>query len=127
MSKSNVPKMFSKWTFLLFILLLVLCKSRMLSDDGSGGWDDSDITDASKLVQRNKTNLVMGLFDNITRNTSDFHYVARDDHEVIHNLQLEMRKKSRKRGTKHCWVSCITYFRLVRSVNNILTSALYIN
>lgn len=68
----------------------------------SGDWDDSDIADTSG--QRNKTNLpAMGT---ITKNASDFHYIARDDHEVIHNLERELRRKSRKRGAKFCWVSC---------------------
>ena len=77
----------------------------MDSGYASGDWDDSDITDASNLVQRNKTILVRAVLNNITRNASDFHYIARDDHEVIHNLEREKKRKFRQRGAKYCWVS----------------------
>ena len=77
----------------------------MDSGYASGDWDDSDIGDASNLGQRNKTILVRAVLNNITRNASDFHYVARDDHEVIHNLERERKKTSRQRAAKSCWVS----------------------
>lgn len=77
----------------------------MDSGDASGDSDDSDIAGWFKFRQRNTTNIITTVLENITKNVSDFHYVARDDHEVIHNLEREIRRKSRKRGAKSCWVS----------------------
>jgi hypothetical protein len=105
--------MSSRWTLVFYIWLLLIGQSLMDSGDASGDWDDSDITDASKLGQRNKTtNLVRAVLHNITRNASDFHYIARDDHEVIHNLIREKKRKSRKLGAKFCWVSTIARYHL---------------
>ncbi len=109
--QENILNMSSRWTLVFYIWLLLIGQSLMDSGDASGDWDDSDITDASKLGQRNKTtNLAL---HNITRNASDFHYIARDDHEVIHNLIREKKRKSRKLGAKFCWVSRIARYHLL--------------
>lgn len=95
--------MSTRWALLLFICSLLLGESRMDSgDDASGDSDDSDIAD---WLKRNKTSLITAALENIPKNDSDFHYMARDDHEVIHNLEREIRRKSRKRGPKSCMVS----------------------
>ena len=104
--------MSARWILLLFIWLLLIGESRMDSGDASGDSDDSDIAD---WLKRNNTNLITAALENITKNVSDFHYIARDDHEVIHNLKRELRRKYRKRGAKFCMVSnhCIQIFILI--------------
>jgi hypothetical protein len=102
--------MASRWIFVFFIWLLLIAQSLMDSGDSSGDWDDSDTANASKLGQRNKTSLVTAASQGVTKNASDFHYIARDDHEVIHNQEREMKRQSRRLGVKYCWVSSIVSF-----------------
>ncbi|CAB3978104.1 Hypothetical predicted protein [Paramuricea clavata] len=105
--------MSSRWIFVFFIWLLLVAQSLMDSGDASGDLDDSDIPNASKLGQRNKTSLV-------TKNASDFHYVARDDHEIIHNQEREMKRQSRRlrAKTKYCWRRCLRTLECFEQMNN---------
>ena len=104
-----------KWCLLLFIVFHVLPRESATqgSGDAAGIWsDDSDLNLTSNYNTHKNSNLVNNLTaNNLTRNASDFHYIARDDHEVVHNVRRQMRRLSRKRGAKFCWVSTVCIWK----------------